>query len=248
MDHEACIVVDEMWPITRSSPPGQERSSETPSIHNINTISKLDRYIALVERETFVRECIHYGMQAALMLPIRTFSTISHLESQFDDSIALVCLSLTSLSETDFVDSLKMLSALDPGIPVVVLASVDNIDLARTAFNFGAKGYIPRTTNFTIAIQALRFILAGGTYFPMNYFLSSGQSNRGPTQAPPVASLLTKRELGVVRAIQEGKSNKVIAHNLGMCEGTVKVHLRNIMKKMRAKNCTDVAIKAKGLF
>ena len=41
-----------------------------------------------------------------------------------------------------------------------------------------------------------------------------------------------------------GKSNKVIAYELGMCESTVKVHVRRIMKKLNAKNRTDVAIKS----
>jgi DNA-binding CsgD family transcriptional regulator len=51
-------------------------------------------------------------------------------------------------------------------------------------------------------------------------------------------------ELAVVRAIQQGKSNKVITYHLNMRESTVKVHVRNIIKKLKAKNRTDVAIKA----
>jgi len=47
-----------------------------------------------------------------------------------------------------------------------------------------------------------------------------------------------------VRAIQQGKSNKVIAYELNMCLSTVKVHVRNVMRKMGAKNRTDVAMKA----
>ena len=61
---------------------------------------------------------------------------------------------------------------------------------------------------------------------------------------PPITGLLTSRELAVTRAIQKGKSNKIIAYDLNMCESTVKVHVRNIMKKLKAKNRTDVAIKA----
>jgi DNA-binding NarL/FixJ family response regulator len=47
-----------------------------------------------------------------------------------------------------------------------------------------------------------------------------------------------------IRAIQAGKSNKVIAYELNMYESTVKVHARNVMKKLKAKNRTEVAIKA----
>ena len=55
--------------------------------------------------------------------------------------------------------------------------------------------------------------------------------------------MLTGRELSVVQAIQQGKSNKIIAHELNMGLSTVKVHLRNVMRKMNAKNRTDVAMK-----
>ena len=59
---------------------------------------------------------------------------------------------------------------------------------------------------------------------------------------------VTARELAVVRAIQHGKSNKVIAYELGMCESTVKVHVRRVMKKLKAKNRTEVAIKSSELL
>jgi DNA-binding NarL/FixJ family response regulator len=49
--------------------------------------------------------------------------------------------------------------------------------------------------------------------------------------------------VAVIRALQQGKPNKVIAYELNMCESTVKVHVRNLMKKLKAKNRTDLAIK-----
>ena len=64
-----------------------------------------------------------------------------------------------------------------------------------------------------------------------------------PSQ-PSTPGLVTARELAVVRAIQKGKSNKVIAYELNMHESTVKVHVRNIMKKLKAKNRTEMAINA----
>jgi DNA-binding CsgD family transcriptional regulator len=68
----------------------------------------------------------------------------------------------------------------------------------------------------------------------------------GPASQPsPSTEAVTSRELAVVRAIQQGKSNKVIAYHLNMCASTVKVLVRNIMKKLKAKNRTDVAIEAR---
>jgi len=64
----------------------------------------------------------------------------------------------------------------------------------------------------------------------------------------PASGVVTPRELEVVRAIQRGSSNKVIAYELGMCESTVKVHVRRVMKKLKAKNRTEVAIKSSELL
>ena len=156
----------------------------------------------------------------------------------------MVFLCLEDARQAECANALKLLSALDSSIPIVVLATVNDMELAKTAINFGAKGYIPSTANFEIAIEAVRFILAGGTYIPIDYLLASGPPAPSTAQLAPSANLLTDREISVVRAIQEGKSNKVIAYKLCICEGTVKVHLRNIMRKMKAKNRTEVAIKA----
>ena len=46
----------------------------------------------------------------------------------------------------------------------------------------------------------------------------------------------------MLQALKQGKANKLIAHELNMREGTVKVHVRNIMRKLHAKNRTEVAI------
>jgi DNA-binding NarL/FixJ family response regulator len=96
---------------------------------------------------------------------------------------------------------------------------------------------------FEIAIAAVRFVLAGGTYAPMDCLLPRDPTEDALSQ-PPTTDLVTSRELAVIRAIQKGKSNKVIAYELNMCESTVKVHVRNVMTKLKAKNRTDVAIKA----
>ncbi len=52
----------------------------------------------------------------------------------------------------------------------------------------------------------------------------------------------------VFRHLKQGKANKIIAHELGMSESTVKVHVRNIMRKMGATNRTQAAYKAQGLW
>jgi DNA-binding NarL/FixJ family response regulator len=207
---------------------------------------KVDGFIAVIESRIFLRECIRRGLQSAFYLPIVACSTLSELElGQKDASVAIVILSLMEASNEAGAKTLSALSELLPRAPVIVLGGKNDVVLARTAFHHGAKGYIPCTLGFKIAVEAVRFVLAGGTYVPMDCLPAANGPGAQASPAPPPSRGVTARELSVLQALQQGRSNKVIAYNLNMCESTVKVHVRNLMKKMRAKNRTDLAVKAK---
>jgi DNA-binding NarL/FixJ family response regulator len=235
---------------TRMPGVGQDIDAERPYV---GVGATADRSIALIEARTFVRECIRLSMQRALSSPVVTYSTPSELEGA--TSTKLVVLSLMDGSQEACAGALLGLTEHIPGVPVIVLASTNDVGLARTAISHGAKGYIPCAMGFEIALEAMRFVLAGGSYAPVDCLLASpvqGQASetlRGQP-SPPSSKVseplcdLTPRERKVVRAIQRGKPNKIIAYELNMCESTVKVHVRNVMKKWKAKNRTDVAIRA----
>ena len=219
-----------------------ERSKENGPLeaHSIEA----DGFIAVIESRTFIRECLRRSVQSAFPLPVLTYSTAIELEQlHLLTSPKLIIFSWVEDNKEASTNALKVLSELAPRTPIIVLAYNNAPELVRTAICHGAKGYIPVTMGFEITIEALRFVLAGGTYVPMDCLLARGGPEDAPSQ-PPTSGLVTARELAVVRAIQKGKSNKVIAYELNMCESTVKVHVRRIMKKLNAKNRTDVAIKS----
>jgi len=204
---------------------------------------KEDGFIAVIESRIFLQECIRRSLQSAFSLPILACSTLSELELGLKAaSAAIVIVSWIEGSNKVNTDVLNALSELVPNVPVVVLAQTNDIDLARAAIRHGAKGYIPCTLEFDITVEAVRFVLAGGTYVPMDCVLATGPGLL-PSPVPRTSGGVTAREAAVIRAIQQGKPNKVIAYELNMCESTVKVHVRNLMKKMKAKNRTDLAIK-----
>jgi DNA-binding NarL/FixJ family response regulator len=205
---------------------------------------KINGFIAVIESRIFLQECIRRSMQSAFSLPILTCSTLSELELGLKAApAAIVIVSWMEASNEVNTNVLNALSELVPNVPVVVLAQKNDVDLARTAIRHGAKGYIPCTLGFDITVEAVRFVLAGGTYVPMDCVFATGPSVAAAPVARPSGGV-TAREVAVIRALQQGKSNKVIAYELNMCESTVKVHVRNLMKKMKAKNRTDLAMKA----
>ena len=167
-----------------------------------------------------------------------------------DETIGSARLVIISLGETNTQESaeaLSIISDLAPSLPTIVLSSKYDFEVMRAVIGCGAKGYIPMTMGFEITVEAVRFVLAGGTYVPAECLLSAILSAGTPSR-PAASGAITGRELAVVRAIHQGKPNKIIAYELNMCESTVKVHVRHIMKKLRAKNRTDVAIKATALL
>ena len=207
--------------------------------------AEVDAFGAVVESRPFLRECIRCSMQSALSISVLTYSSLSELRAKRQDASAqLVVLSLIDASSQECANALKDLSEFGSGGPVIALASTNDTDLARAAIHSGAKGYIPVTMGFNIAIEVMRFVLAGGTYVPPDCLLVSDPFRLPASTTLPRLHVLTRCELTVVRAIQQGKSNKIIANDLNMCLSTVKVHVRNVMRKLNAKNCTDVAMLA----
>jgi DNA-binding NarL/FixJ family response regulator len=133
-------------------------------------------------------------------------------------------------------------------VPVIVLSDARSAMQPRTirnALKSGAQGFIPtRTTEMPVAFAAIRFVKAGGTFAPIE-LLIAGRSDQAATASeasPPCR--LTSRQMTVLTHLRQGKANKIIAYDLGMSESTVKVHVRNIMRKMGATNRTQAVYKA----
>jgi DNA-binding NarL/FixJ family response regulator len=80
-------------------------------------------------------------------------------------------------------------------------------------FSCGAKGFIPLATGFEIAIEAVRFVLAGGTYVPLDSLLAAGRPDAGASRFSRRFPAATAGEPAVIRAIQQAKPNKIIARN-----------------------------------
>jgi DNA-binding NarL/FixJ family response regulator len=130
-----------------------------------------------------------------------------------------------------------------PEVPVAVISDIEDRGEVAAAFREGARGFIPTALEPNLVMQALGFILAGGTFFPPNVLDRPGRDGAEvQNRRPPAAHSLTPRQLDVLALLREGKSNKLIARDLAMCESTVKVHVRQIMRKLGAANRTQAAL------
>ncbi|WP_372624816.1 LuxR C-terminal-related transcriptional regulator [Falsiroseomonas sp.] len=140
-----------------------------------------------------------------------------------------------------------------PTIPTAVLSDHESAAEVVMALEGGARGVISTRIDPVLMLHALRFIAAGGHFFPPKALLGEASApepvpERGFTSvcALPQAGGggLTSRQYEVLRLLQEGQSNKRIARTLGLRESTIKVHVRQIMRKLGVANRTQAALTA----
>jgi len=151
-------------------------------------------------------------------------------EEEFD----LILLDIM-LPGTNGLSLLGILRKRFPAIPVVVLSALDDLDTINRAMRLGASGYVTKSGDGETLLEGLRRVLAGEVYLPPHLHdkLSvtlSGSLGRGRTQADRYG--LTEGQRRVMELLREGKSNREIGDLLGLTEGTVKVHVSKIFRKM----------------
>jgi DNA-binding NarL/FixJ family response regulator len=210
--------------------------------------------IGLIDRHRFSQECLIKAFEGSRPeITIVPFMTIQDCIRGVPDEIDLL-IYYSHASDPSDAATTRMITLIReafPAIPLVVMSDAEDACQSRTVrgiLRSGARGFIPtRTTGIPIALAAIRFIEAGGTFAPLD-LLMSGASDRAPVDPDPVQnSRLTSRQMAVLSHLRQGKANKTIAHDLGMSESTVKVHVRNIMRSVGASNRTQAAFKAQGL-
>lgn len=123
--------------------------------------------------------------------------------------------------------------------PFAVLADFDGADEVLAAFEFGARAYIPTSVAFDVIIEAIKLVLAGGTYYPPCVLSACANSADAKYGSSPA---LTPREVAVLEGVRQGLPNKLIARELGISESTIRVHVHRLMKKLKVQNRTQAAI------
>jgi len=208
--------------------------------------------VIIIESRSLLQGCLAVLIGQGLGQSVLAFNTIdewaAHPDAE-DASLVIYC-AHDSFLEGEAKTQLQQLLRLAGDVPVVLSSDVEEADAIVEVLELGAKGYIPTSMKLEIWIEALRLVKAGGIYVPASTLLKIGGPPRVESAKQPNDSAvsLTSRQMAVVYALSQGKANKIIAYELNMCESTVKVHVRNIMKKLRAKNRTEVALMASELL
>lgn len=185
--------------------------------------------VVLAVRCTFTRAGLRYlveqtpGMVVLAETPFVTQAIV--LCSQHHADLLVID---ADCSNPEGIAAVQRFRQAIPDVPVVTIIEPDNLRLARRVLRAGAADYLPRDAPEAHIIGTLQRAL-----HPF-----------GSTVQPPIAGLLTTRELEIVRGVAQGKTNLEIGEELGISINTVRVHLAKIRSKLRVRSRTEVVKRA----
>ena len=204
-----------------------------------------------IDNQCLTRDCI--GQYLAMLLPEAVVVTIPKAQdiptSAEGNSRFLVGIfhkHAVRIGDPELADELSTLAGTTPNLPIVMLSDIDDAEDVAKAFELGVRGYIPANLPIKQAVGVIRLVSNGGTYVPSS--ILSRCTQRDLTKASSDekqhgdAEKFSRRQMEVLHRLWQGQQNKTIAYELKMCESTVKVHIRNIMKKLNARNRTQVVL------
>ncbi|OVZ59892.1 DNA-binding response regulator [Pigmentiphaga sp. NML030171] len=174
---------------------------------------------------------------------------VEDLRREATDDLDLALIDLTMPGAEGYSHIAELRERL-PALPIIVLSGVEDPDVMRAAIDLGALGFIPKAYSPDVMLSAVRLVLAGGVFVPQ--MMLSGMSHQPAggarsTSLDQLRGLLTERQIDVLRLLSQGKPNKLIARDLGISEGTVKIHLAAIFRALDVRNRTEAVVAARGL-
>lgn len=176
-----------------------------------------------------------------------TYESVADALTREEIDMALIDFNLPNL---DGAVSIRNLHEQAPKVPLVVMAASERWSDACATIDAGARGYIPKSASSAIMIAALRLILSGGIYLPP-LLNQTGGGRRAPYGRPGQNGgeldhdrKLTPRQQEVLQCLAQGQSNKEIAYQLGLSQGTVKIHIAAIFRAYKVRNRTQAVIAA----
>jgi DNA-binding NarL/FixJ family response regulator len=251
---------------TQFSPNGSNRDAklvtrlgptrELPTEHTSNDFTTVivptgKPTTVIIEPRTLIRDCL-----AKCLIGVKSEEIVCAFASVTDwlhdnnhvPNASLVLLCTGERRSVDIERDISALSKFYPAVLMVLLSDGEDVSNILGALDKGARGYIPTSMSLEVVVEAMQLVRAGGIFVPASSLLASRNAAIEPAGSKGGrGSLFTVRQAAVVDSLRQGKSNKIIAYELNMRESTVKVHVRNIMKKLNAKNRTEVAFRVNGM-
>lgn len=208
--------------------------------------SKQASTVLIIEKRPLIRDLLSSCIARTIDLRVAVAISIEeYMEYAQDGDVVVVLVGIGGDPEgQENQNFIRHIVETMADAPTIVISDSEDLHQIMTVLRIGAQGYISTSMSFDLAMSAIRLVQAGGQFVPASSLLDLGRSHELSLVAgrrSPLLEIFTTRQAAVVDALRQGKANKIIAYELGMRESTVKVHVRNVMKKLKARNRTEVA-------
>ncbi|WP_295006615.1 response regulator transcription factor [uncultured Dechloromonas sp.] len=171
-------------------------------------------------------------------------SALNVLDTAGEFDLVLLDLALPGI---DGFAGLDILRRRYPAMPVAVVSAFDDVPTITRVLNLGASGFIPKAFSGEALLSAVREVLDGNIFRPTGQ--SAGPTLDAETPIPPVKKGvrpdevgLTDRQAQVLALMVRGLSNREIADQLGLSEGTVKIHATAVFKTLDVSSRTQALV------
>lgn len=201
--------------------------------------------VIIIDDHTLFRE----GLQRLLVRhDIDVISSVSNGEEglnsilKHNPDIVLLDLRMPNVSG---IEVLKNIRAKNKSLPVVMLTTSDDEKDLIDALKNGASGYLLKDMEPDALVVALKDVLKGETIVAPNLVQILAKFHQGDDSEINITNListLTPRESEILELLAEGQSNKLIAKNLGISDGTVKLHVKAILRKLEIHSRVEAAV------
>jgi DNA-binding NarL/FixJ family response regulator len=229
-----------------------------------NIIPLKDTIVVLADADLF-SECLAQALGVRFAAyDIVSVADSKMLQGSMLDSVRLIL--LYHLPSDGLQETLRTIRATAPGISIgLVVETIDLMDpyVAKLVEGRNLHGVLPLNLRLDVFMAAIDLLMKGGEHFPSallrrlsgepQHINQSLYSSQGRVTTSPRSyddgmatrnghlQTLTTREVQILDLICKGTQNKIIADQLNLSENTVKVHVRNIYKKMNVRNRTEAA-------
>ncbi|MDB6143674.1 MAG: LuxR response regulator receiver [Pseudomonas sp.] len=200
--------------------------------------------ILIADDHPLFRSALHQALTLGLGPEARLVEaeSIADLEARLTEKADwdLVLLDLNMPGAYGF-SGLVLLRGQYPQIPVVMVSAQEEASIVVRSREFGASGFIPKSSSLETIQQAVRSVLDGEVWWPPQVNEPVSVSPEAKAASAGLASL-TPQQFRVLTMVCEGLLNKQIAYELSVSEATIKAHVTAIFRKLNVRTRTQAAL------
>jgi len=162
------------------------------------------------------------------------------LALEHDPDLILLDLNMQGM---DGLETLKALREAQVSARIIILTVSDNDEDVVCAITYGADGYLLKDMDPEDILKKIKQAAAGKMVVSEKVtHILAGAIRKGDNNRTSMLAKLTSREHDILKQISRGLSNKLIARELGISDGTVKVHVKHILKKLELRSRVEAAV------